>query len=42
MGRVVSFLAGPDAEYFNGACIDFSGGMVSGMADALLGSRRRG
>lgn len=37
VGRVVSFLAGPDAHYFNGATIDFSGGMRLGLADALLG-----
>lgn len=42
VGKVVSFLASPEAEFFNGACIDFSGGMVSGMADTLLGGRRDG
>ena len=36
VGKVVSFLAGPDAEYFNGATIDFSGGMMLGMVDVLL------
>ena len=39
VGRVVSFLAGPDAEYFNGATIDFSGGMSLGLAEVLLGRR---
>jgi len=29
-------LAGPDAEYFNGATIDFSGGMALGAFDLLL------
>lgn len=40
VARVVSFLAGPDAAYFNGATIDFSGGMALGLADALLGRGR--
>jgi len=39
VGRVVSFLAGPDAEYFNGATIDFSGGMSLGAFDLLLRGR---
>lgn len=37
VAKVVSFLAGPDSAYFNGATIDFSGGMALGLADALLG-----
>lgn len=40
VGRLVSFLAGPDAEYFNGATIDFSGSMTLGMAELLLRGRR--
>ncbi|MDD9971743.1 MAG: SDR family NAD(P)-dependent oxidoreductase [Myxococcales bacterium] len=36
VGSVVSLLAGPSAEYFNGATIDFSGGMMLGAIDALL------
>lgn len=39
VGAVVSFLASPDAAYFNGATIDFSGGMCLGMADLLLRGR---
>lgn len=39
VARVVSFLAGPDAEFFNGATIDFSGGMSLGLADLVLGRR---
>ncbi len=39
VGRVVSFLAGDDAEYFNGAVLDFSGGMTLGLADMVLGRR---
>jgi len=37
VAKVISFLAGPDAEYFNGATIDFSGGMTLGLAELLLG-----
>ena len=38
VAKVVSFLAGPHADYFNGATVDFSGSMTLGMADLLLGS----
>lgn len=40
VARVVSFLAGPDAAFFNGATIDFSGGMTLGLAELLLGTGR--
>lgn len=39
VAAVVSFLASPEAAYFNGATIDFSGGMCLGMADVLLRGR---
>lgn len=39
VARVVSFLAGPDAEFFNGATVDFSGGMSLKLADLMLGRR---
>ena len=37
VARMVSFLASPEAEFFNGATIDFSGGMTLGLAEFLLG-----
>lgn len=36
VGALVSLLAGPAAAYFNGATIDFSGGMSLGLADRYL------
>lgn len=35
VARFVSVLAGPDAEWFNGASIDFTGGMVGGLLDLV-------
>ncbi|MCO4747413.1 MAG: SDR family oxidoreductase [Proteobacteria bacterium] len=37
VARVVSWLSGPDAEWFNGATIDYSGAMMSGLVDLILG-----
>ena len=36
---IVSFLAGDRAEWFNGATIDFSGGMTQSLLDVLLNQR---
>ncbi len=40
VARFVSLLAEPETEWFNGASIDFTGGMTLGMADVLLGTPR--
>ena len=36
VGRLVSFLAGPQAEWFNGATIDFTGGITLRLLDLVL------
>jgi NAD(P)-dependent dehydrogenase (short-subunit alcohol dehydrogenase family) len=36
VGRLVSFLVGADAEWFNGATIDFTGGMTLRLLDLVL------
>ena len=36
VGRLVSFLAGDDAVWFNGATIDFTGGETQSLYDAVL------
>ena len=38
---IVSFLAGDRAEWFNGATIDFSGGMTQSLLDLVLHPGRR-
>jgi NAD(P)-dependent dehydrogenase (short-subunit alcohol dehydrogenase family) len=38
LGRVVSFLARDESEWFNGATIDFSGGMALRLLDIAAGS----
>lgn len=40
VGRLVGLLAEPETEWFNGASIDFTGGMTLGMAELLLGATR--
>jgi NAD(P)-dependent dehydrogenase (short-subunit alcohol dehydrogenase family) len=37
VARVVRFLVSDQAEFFNGATIDYSGGMTLGLAELLLG-----
>ena len=37
VGRVIAWLASEEADFFNGATIDFSGGMTLGLAELLLG-----
>jgi len=38
LGRVVSFLAREESEWFNGATIDFTGGMALRLLDIVAGS----
>lgn len=42
VGRFVSLLCEPETEWFNGATIDFSGGMTLGLAELVLGGGGRG
>ena len=42
VAALVSFLAGDRAEWFNGATIDFTGGMTQSLLDVLLHPHRRG
>ena len=38
LGRIVSFLARDESEWFNGAMIDFSGGMALRLLDIVASS----
>ncbi len=39
VARIVSMLAGDAGEWFNGATIDYTGGMTLGLADIVLERR---
>ena len=40
VGRLVGLLCEPELEWFNGASIDYTGGMSLGLAELLLGGQR--
>ncbi len=41
VARVVSFLAGPDGEWFHAATMDLTGGQTGAQLDGIFNPRRR-